>query len=201
MKRALATAALLVGAAGCALTSRGAVLSVRYFAPAPPPSAPPVARPASSPASSPVSSPVVRLGRVRGAPWLRERIAYRTSAYELGFYDDRAWAERPESFVRSALDRTLFEERGFERALGGAAKALDLDVLAFTELRLPTLHGARVEVRYRIQSDVVVLDEGTIRVDRPVAGGRFEDVVAAMSAALEEVSEKVAERVERVAGR
>ena len=51
------------------------------------------------------------------------------------------------------------------------------------------------------RSSRVVLDEGTITVDRPVAGERFEDVVAAMSAALDEVSEKVADRVEGVAGK
>lgn len=189
---------VIVGACGCALTSRGEVLSVRYFDPEP---SPPHAEPAAAETQAPAAKTVLRLGRVRGAPYLRERIAYRKSEYEVGYYDDREWTERPEAYVRRALVRKLFEERGFERATDGTAPSLDVDVIAFDELRMPGAHGARVEVRYRIQSKDAVLEERTIAVRREVTGERFEDVVAAMSAALDEVTDRIADRVEQVGRR
>lgn len=181
---------LIVGACGCALTSRGEVLSVRYFDPVPPP-----ARVGSASTQAQSSRPALRLGRIRGAPYLHDRIAYRKSEYEVGFYDDREWTERPEEYVRRALVRKLFEERGFERIAGGRAPTLDVDVLAFEELRTSRLHGARVEVRYQIRSEDVVLDEGTVDVHRAAQGERFEDVVAAISEALDEVTGRIADRV------
>lgn len=181
---------LIVGACGCALTSRGQALSVRYFDPEPPP-----ARVGSASTQAQSSRPALRLGRVRGAPYLHDRIAYRKSEYELGFYDDREWTERPEEYVRRALVRKLFEERGFERMAGGRAPTLNVDVLAFEEVRTPRLHGARVEVRYEIRRGEAVVDEGTIAVERAVPGHRFEDVVAAVSEALDEVTDRIANLV------
>lgn len=195
MTRVLASI-LILGACGCALTSRGQVLTVRYFDPEPSP-----ARVGSASAQAQESKPVLRLGRVRGAPYLRERIAYRVSEYEIGFHDDREWTERPEAYVRRALVRKLLDERGFERATGGSAPTLDVDVVAFEEVRTPRLHGARVEVRYQLRGDDRVLDEGTIAVDRAARGDRFEDVVAAVSEALDEVTDSVADRVARAVPR
>lgn len=195
MTRAL-VAIVSIAACGCALTSRGDVLSVRYFDPET--SSP---RPGAASAQAETSKPVLRLGRVRGAPYLRERIAYRKSEYEVGFYDDREWTERPEEYVRRALVRKLFEERGFERATAGPAPSLQIDVIAFDELRMPHVHGARVEVRYQIRGSDAVIEERTIVADRPVRAGGFEDVVAAMSAALDDVTERIADRVAQVAPR
>jgi hypothetical protein len=41
------------------------------------------------------NGPLVRLGRIHGAPHLRERIAHRESEYEIAFYDDREWTMSP----------------------------------------------------------------------------------------------------------
>lgn len=185
---------MVLGACGCALTSRGDVLPVRYFDPEPL-----AARAGSASTQAQTPRPAIRLGRVRGAPYLRERIAYRKSEYEIGFYDDREWTERPENYVRRAIARKLFDQRGFDRATGGHFPTLDLDVLAFDEVRTPRLHGAHVEVRYEIHTGETMLDEGTIAVDRPASGDRFEDVVGAMSAALDETTDRIADRIARVA--
>jgi cholesterol transport system auxiliary component len=182
----LAIVALAIGACSCALGSRGAVLSVRYFSPAAPSAAPVAAAP---------SKPVVRLGRVRGAQHLRERIAHRESPYEVGFYDDREWTERPEDYVRRALARKLFEERGFARATGRAAPTLDVEVLGFEEIRMAPVHAARVELRYQLENDGAVLEERTVTIDRAVPDGGFENFVAAISAALDTAAARIADRI------
>lgn len=169
---------------------------MRYFSPEPP-HAP---RVAVAVADAQAPRPAVRLGRVRGAPGLRQRIAHRDSEYEVGFYDGRQWTERPEVYVRRALARELFEERGFERVTGGPGPTLDVEVLAFEELRMPHRHGARVELRYQLHDDSAALDERTITVDRPVRGASFNDFVRAISDALDEATDRIADRIaERLA--
>ena len=130
----------------------------------------------------------MRLGRVTSGSNLRERIAFRDDAFELGYYEDRRWTERPETFVRRELGRTLFEDRGFKRALSGDAPTLDVEVIAFDELKLATGHGVRVQLKVMLMGDHDMIAEETLTVDRPVAGGKnakFEDVVVAMASALE----------------
>jgi cholesterol transport system auxiliary component len=187
MKR-LATLVLLFSGLGCALTSRGSVLDVRYFSPEPP------ATHQELPSQTNV---VVRLGSVRSAPHLRERIAYRESEYELGFYDDKEWTDRPEFYLRRALERKLFEVRHFEQTKSSSAPSLEVELLAFEEQRLPSFHGACVEVRYQVVRDDVVLDGRTIRVAHAVEGPSFQDFVAALSEALDEVTDGIADGLAR----
>lgn len=193
MIRALVMTAMVLGACGCALTSRGAPLSVRYYSPEPPPAR--LAAPAE--AQGPATRPVIRLGRVRGAPDLRERIAHRESKYEIGFYDDRQWTERPDAYVRRALVRKLFEERGFERAVGGFAPTLDVELVGFEEIRMPRVHAARVKIYYQLRNDTSVFDQRTVTVDHPVSGPRFADFVEAISRALDEASDRIADQIAR----
>jgi cholesterol transport system auxiliary component len=188
MKRALATAAIVLGACGCALTSRGNVLAVRYFAP----DAPGARLTAAAPRATTTE---VRLGQIRGASHLRERIAHRESPYEVGFYDDLEWTERPDVFVRRALARKLFEERRFERAMDSSALTLDVEVLAFEEVRMPRTHAARVTLRYELHDELAVRDEQTITIERPISGDRVEDFVRAISEALEAASDRIADRI------
>ena len=185
----------VAGTSGCALTSKADVANIRYFSPE-------VVRPrltgADGSAPGPATGAVeVRLGRVSSGPNLRERIAYRDAAYELGYYADWRWTERPETFVRRELGRTLYEGHGFHRVLGGAAPTLDVEVIAFDDLRLPTGRAARVQLKVILFEDAGVVFEDTITVDRPVPGGapKIEDVVAAMATALELASEQAANRI------
>ncbi|CAN5908485.1 hypothetical protein BH11MYX4_BH11MYX4_37650 [soil metagenome] len=194
---ALLAAAALAGTAGCALTSKADVVNIRYFSPE-------VVKPrltcadaSTAPAApAPHDALEVRLGRVSSGSNLRERIAYRDAAYELGYYDDLRWTERPETFVRRELGRTLFEEHGLRRVLGGAAPSLEVEVIAFDDLRLPSGRAARVQLKVILFEDSGVVYEDTFTVDRPVAGDKpkIEDVVAAMSSALDLACEQVATR-------
>lgn len=187
----------VAGTSGCALTSKADVVNIRYFSPE-------VVKPrltgadgAAPNAPSRNTAVEVRLGRVSSGPNLRERIAYRDAAYELGYYDDWRWTERPETFVRRELGRTLYEAHGFHRVLGGSAPSLDVEVIAFDDLRLPSGRAARVQLKVILFEDAGVVFEDTITVDRPVSAAtpKIEDVVAAMASALDVASEQVAARV------
>lgn len=176
---------------GCALTSKSEAMDVRYFTPE---RVAPVPGHATAPAGT-----ELRLGRVTSGPHLRERIAYREAGHEIGYYEDRRWTERPDAYVRRALERRLFEESGFRRVLGGPAPALEVEVLAFDELRSPNgTVAAHVSLRMVVVQDRVVLREDTLAVDVPVARATsqgVDDVVAALSSALDLAAAQVSARV------
>jgi cholesterol transport system auxiliary component len=85
----------------------------------------------------------LRLGRVTAASYLGERIVFRDSNYELGYYEERRWTERPEAFLRRAVARALFEDRGLRRVVSGAATTLDIELTELTELRSPPVVRVR----------------------------------------------------------
>lgn len=186
--------ALVTG--GCALTSKADVVQIRYFSPE-------QVKPrlTGSDAAPPARVPVeLRLGRVSSGSNLRERIAFRDAAYELGYYDDLRWTERPETYVRRELGRALFEEHGFQRVYGGASPTLDVEVIAFDDLRLPTGRAARVQLKVILSEGSNVVWEDTLTVDQPVnkEKAKIEDVVVAMAGALDAVSQQVTAKVQQV---
>jgi cholesterol transport system auxiliary component len=195
---------LAAGAGGCALTSKANVVDIRYFSPE-------QVKPrlTSADASRALALPApnagldLRLGRVSSGSNLRERIAFRDAAYELGYYENWRWTERPEAFVRRELGRKVFEEHGLHRVFGGAAPTLDVEVIAFDDLRLESGRAARVQLNVVLVADDGVLWEDTITVDRPVSveKPKIEDVVAAMASALDEASEHVALTVQSLLAR
>jgi cholesterol transport system auxiliary component len=192
-------ALLAAGASGCALTSKAEVVQIRYFSPEQVKPRLTGAGASSAPAApAPNDALEVRLGRVSSGPNLRERIAFRDAAYELGYYEAWRWTERPETFVRRELGRTLFEEHGLHRVFGGAAPTLDVEVIAFDDLRLKPGRAARVQLKAILGADDGVIWEDTITVDRPVSADKpeIEDVVGAMAIALDAASEEVTNKVQ-----
>jgi cholesterol transport system auxiliary component len=193
MKAILHGLALTMALMGCggALTSKGEALDVRWFNPE-------TVRPRLTSAAGTPSARVgqgqeLELGHVASGINLRERIAYRDAAYEVGFYDDKRWTERPEVYVRRALARTLFEERGMRRALAGQAPVLDVEVLSFEMLR-GEVPSARIQLRMVVHDDRDAFLEKTLTVDRPMPPGSkgFEGLVQAMAQALDAAAEEVA---------
>lgn len=176
---------------GCALTSKGDALAVRWYSPEVE-----KARLTSAAEGQPGASvPAIELGRVTSGINLRERIAFRDTAYEVGYFDDRRWTERPEVYVERALARTLFEERGMRRALAGQAPILDVEVLSFEVLRRET-PAARVQLRIVLHDDHDALLERTLTVERAAPrGGDFGTLVRAMAEALDQAAEEVANDV------
>jgi len=198
---------VLIGTAalgGCALTGKGDALSIRYFTPE---TVKAHLTSASTKASNNAATdmPQLELGRVTSGLHLRDKIAYRDAAFEVGYYDDRRWTERPEVFVRRELARTLFEEHGFRRTLAGQAPVLDIEVIAFEEVRGKSPNGssnasARIQLRMIVHDDRDAMFERTITIDRPVAqgAGSTEGLVQAMAEALDAAAEDVAKETEGV---
>ena len=183
---------------GCALTSKAAVVDVRYFSPE-------RVKPrldnqdSNGPHPALVPALQLRMGRVSSGPNLRERIAYRNSAYELGYYEDLRWTERPETYVRREFARALFEMHAMHRVLTGAAPTLDVEVIAFDEVRLGANRAARIQLKIILYDDNGVIFEDTLTIDCPVAGQKpkIEDVIAAMATALDTAADQVALKVQK----
>jgi cholesterol transport system auxiliary component len=195
MKRQLVLALLGSLAAGlpsgCALLSKAEPLVPRYFTP----------ENAETRAAAIAAGPEtrrLRLGTVESGSQLRERMMFRSAAYELGYYPDRRWTERPEAYLRRGLVRVLFEERGLFRVQSGPAPTLDAELVAFEVLR-----SSQPKVRVQV---VIALDDTragklsrTVTVDQPVRSGVTADdaaaEVAALGSALQSCLTQVAEIV------
>lgn len=171
---------------GCALLSKSAPLTPRYFTPDLSPSAQQV-----SPAAK--SDQKLRLGSIKAGPHLRERMAYRTSEQEVAYYNERRWTERPEDYLRRALTRSLFEDYGFGRVISGAAHTLDAELVAFEEIKT-TDHLVRVEVVINLYDMEGGHMQRTVTSQKTVGGekGEPEAVVRALSEALHAVVSEIA---------
>jgi cholesterol transport system auxiliary component len=179
----LAIALPCLHASGCALVSRGATREVSWFTPELP-------QPRTA-AAEMQTGRELRLGGVRAGTNLGRRVAFGDGLYEAGYYDERRWTERPEHYVRRALDRALFDQGGFRRGLGGTTPVLDVEVVDFEEVKAPTVHAARIALRIVVTTDRVLL-ERTIDVSRPAPGPSFDAFVAAMAQALDASASEVA---------
>lgn len=182
---------LACATSGCALLGKSDALVIRYFTPE-------TTRPqlTSAPvAPTPATGLTLRLGRVTSGKHLRERMVYRDTAWELGFYEERRWTENPEVFVRHELDTKLFERAGIQRVVSGDAPTLEVEVLAFDELRFAPARSGRVQLKIVVHDDRVVLIDETVTVDKPVTSKAPEAVVAAISEALDAAGDQVAQRV------
>ena len=189
-----------VTVSACALTSKAEVVDVHYFSPERIEPRRDNDGPRLATRTTGPNLPLqVRLGRVTSGPNLRERIAYRNTAYELGYYEDLRWTERPETYVRREIGRSLFETQGMRRVLSGTAPTLDVEVIAFDELRLKSGRAVRVQLRAILYEDAGVIFEETLTIDRQVLGEnpKIEAVIAAMATALDVTADQVALKVQK----
>jgi cholesterol transport system auxiliary component len=169
----------------CALTSKSDPWITRYFTPeyAGRATGQGAATSSVSSADGEAARPRLRLGRVSAGAHLRQRIAYRSATHELGYYEDLRWTEKPDVYLRRALSRALYEERGAVRVVAGGAPTLDVELVAFEEVR-----GKRP--RARLQAGVMLHDqrfgrlEQTIVVEHPIANTDGDDATAAVVDAL-----------------
>jgi len=176
-------------ATGCALLSRGEPLKVNYFDPEPP-----LSGGGAADAGAEVPDCALALGRISASEDLGQEIEFRSSTYQVGFYDARRWTETPDRYLARALQRALFEDGALVRITSGVAPTLDVELVAFEEKQAPEM--AHVAVRMSLHDERAVLHEETIDVTRPVgAGGGFDRFVHVMSDVLQEVVRQVAEQV------
>lgn len=198
--RLAVSTALACALGGCALLGKSDALEPRYFSPDSSaqragPGAPDLGADAATKGAI-----ELRLGRITAPAYLGERIVYRDSNYELNFYEERRWTERPEDYLRRALARSFFEERGLRRVVSGAGPTLDVELVEFAELRRsPAV--ARVSATYVLYDNRVVRREATVTMELPIPStpgqsrASPELTVRAMSDALNRVVEEVADRV------
>lgn len=181
MRRMLLVLLLLFS--GCALTSKATPVDFRYFSP----------ENAQTREPSPASDRVpLRLGRISSSGTLRTRIVHRDSAWELGTYETLRWTDNPEVYVRRSLSRALFEDRAFAQVVGGPAPALDVEVIAFEELRKPNGRAGRVQLRWVLHDDRATLGSGVVTSEKDAEGENIEQVVAAIALAMNEASDGIA---------
>ncbi len=178
--------------AGCALTSKSEPMQPRYFSPE---RTGAIEKRAPAPASLAAE---LKIGHITAASYLDERMVYRDSAFELGYYEEKRWTEVPEEYLRRRLERALFEERGLRHVVGGAAPTLEVELRAFEEIRKPK-RIARVQVHVRLQDARLVRWEETVTIDRPVTesdkGDPADAMVEAVGLALVSVVNQIANRV------
>jgi len=186
---------VLSSACGCAVLGKSEVLGPRYFSPESASSR----APSRASASTAASGLELRLGRITAAPYLGERIVFRDSIYELGFYEERRWTERPESYLRRALSRALFEELGVRRIVSGAGPTLDLELSEFAEIR-GARPSARVRATYLLYGNRLVRREATVTVELPiiVSSSQHESPEPTVRAMTEAMSLAVQQIVEQV---
>jgi cholesterol transport system auxiliary component len=193
MRTTLTLLALLVSLEpGCALMSKGTALSPRFFSPE---AVAPTALPAA-PAGEPLA---VRLGLVEAASHLEERMSYRVNASELGYYEERRWTERPDEYLRRALERELFERRHLRRVVSGAGTTLDVELTAFEELRGPAPR-VRLALRFTLHDDRQSTLEKSLVVERALGQSTETEhaqliasaLGAALTVAVSEVGDDVA---------
>jgi ABC-type uncharacterized transport system auxiliary subunit len=176
---------------GCALLTKATPTVPRYFSPE---------RPEASAAVTPSSTSglSVRMGRVGGGSYLKERMAFRDSDHEFGFYEDRRWTERPEVYLERALETTLYEQRGVKRALAQSAPTLTADLVEFEEVK-GSAPRVRLRVSYALHDETTVFLERTLAVERPLPAGddatQPDRVAAALGDALDEAVKRIDDEV------
>lgn len=177
---------LLLG--GCALTSKGTPIEMRYFSPenidvhhVARQTLPPVAR--------------VRLGGLTSSANLRYPIVHRESAVELDLYETLRWTENPEDYVRRSLSRALFEDGQLEEVVGGAAVTLDVELIAFEESRRENRRVGRIQLGYQLHDERSVLKSGIVTVERDATGAGIEPVVTAIGSAMDAATSELAKNV------
>ena len=188
----------------CALLGKNEVLSPSYFSPEAPVT--PSQAPIGDATAGAHTQLQLRLGRVSAAPYLGERIVFRESEYELGFYEERRWTEKPGAYLKRALSRSLFEEHGVRRIGSGPGPTLEVELTELAELR-QTPPMARVRASYVLYDHRLVRTEETVTVELrvgaadPAAKGDVSSnseevaVVRAMSEALNGLVQRIVERV------
>ena len=175
--------ALLVFVFGCSLLSRSEPVTDRYFAP----------ELTSASVHVEKAAAALRLGRVTASESLRAKIVHRDSSTELGKYETLRWADDPDVYVRESLRRALFDQGGL-RETDDDLPSLDVDVLAFEEVRRGKQRSGRVQLRWRLHDEHGFAD-GLVTSEVPATSDDIDAIVRAISTALGDVTSQVKNEV------
>lgn len=137
MQRSLSGALRVLTAAslGClALAGCSSTEGPRFFSP-----------PHEVPAAAAATSVTLTLAPSVSGQHLGDRIMWRRSDVEVGFYDQERWTQPPSRYLDRALSDALFVAGGLRRSERGGT-ALAVELVSFEEVLLPG-HEVRVELR------------------------------------------------------
>lgn len=147
-----------------------------------------------APAAASATS-LVRLEPVTGTPFLRERIAWRSSTVEYGLYEQQRWSETPPRYVQRALESALRATPSLRLTDASDAPVLRVDVVAFDEVLAPE-HVARVALAVTLRDRTRTrLVDRTFAADAPISGSGGGATATAMGAALDRAVAEVASAV------
>jgi ABC-type uncharacterized transport system auxiliary subunit len=133
----------------------------------------------------------IRLGAVRSAPFLREKVVWRVSNVEYGLYEQRRWFELPSRYVRRALVATLNDTPGLRLVDDLDAAKLDVEVLAFDEVLTPQ-HEASIALAVRLRHGTRTQLDRTFATRTPIVSDDGSAMAEAMGRALDDVIRDVA---------
>lgn len=133
----------------------------------------------------------IRLHSVRSAPFLRERVVWRSSPVEYGLYEQRRWFELPTRYVRRALTSALEDAPGLRLDDDPKAPRLDVEILAFDEVLSPT-HQASVALAVTLRDGSEERLEHLYEAAAPIASTDGAAMAEAMGKALDDVVGQVA---------
>jgi uncharacterized lipoprotein YmbA len=152
-----------------------------------------------APESTLARSPL-RLRHVRAPSYIADRIVWRSSPVEVGFYDDRKWCEPPAQTIERALHHQLFSVQGFVPA-EERAPAVDVEVTFFEEVVAPR-HEARVTLVLALtDSGSRSLPEMEITETHPVRDDAPSSFALAMDAALDAAMARLGNAVATALGK
>lgn len=187
--------------AGCVDLAPREVTPIRYFSADVPTGSALGSDP--GPSGSPPNS-LLRLGHVRSAEHLGDRIVWRGGDVELGFHEDLRWSEPPVAYLDRRLRRALIDGGG---GLPRSDQALEVHatLLALEELRVGPHEGRAtvlVELRdSRGRVELVREFEARAAVEGDDGAAIARGLDAALRAVVAEAAAAVLERAERVARR
>jgi ABC-type uncharacterized transport system auxiliary subunit len=141
--------------------------------------------------AAPTAGMPVRLGSLRSATFLRERIVWRASEVEYGLYEQRRWVELPSRYVRRALVSTLQTTPGVRLAEEPSAARLDVEILAFDEVLSPK-HEAHVALAATVRDGTQKRLDRTFAARVAIATPDGAATAESMGMALDEAVKEVA---------
>ncbi len=179
---------LLVGA--LALSACSSTAAPRFFAP-----------PHETPTPAHLTTQTLVLAPSASGQHLGDRIMWRRSDVEVGFYEQERWTQPPIRYLDRALSDALFVTKGLRRSERGSA-ALAVELLSFEEVLLPA-HQVRVELRalllgiHRRPQPGAALLERRFAAKRAVASEDAEAMARAFGQALDEAVASLTDEVLR----
>ncbi len=177
--------------------------------PAPPVDRYQLAYPAPSPAAETLPATLRVVPLRTAAAYDRTDIVYREGAHRLGTYNYQRWTVHPGRMIGDLIGRDLAVAKLFRAVLQGPSPlTADLILGGFVEEideRIDDGCSAHLRIRFTLtrrteRTRAEPLYQQSYEADEPCAGGDTEDLVEAMSRALESISDRLRSDLTEIIG-